>query len=616
MSAITTRKKMMEASTVATNEPPTEYLFTGDDVIHSQTDLAEKEPTTTTSEFAEKVVARSHLKDSRTSSMDTERITIPIAASSSLTRLFRRLDVEAQEAEDRAGFADESSVGTSTRDSDWDERAPLPLPATRSDDYYLTRSSSSAVQDNDGCDDNLAFALGSLLESFQGNCNHYLGEGKAQEKEILFDDPSKNASRIPSSIAADLHPAGSTSVAGQAGARENNLFPAKGREKGDWSSTTRDQEENAVMTNNVSATDEADCSGKDANDTENPSPADSENHTGSREDNVSHAGQRPPRRTNRALFMCLFLFPLLGGTIGGTIYRILSDRNDNQESNALNTDSTAVTNATSSPTSSPSNMITSFPAESFTTLSPSSLPSDRTTTISPTLRPTQRSTTLSPTTPPPMSSAPSNNNSTNSSGSTPYIIPPYPMFRFVPWTDVPSFHQGLAARHLSYNSTSWNSPGTANVWDLTQFWEGQSFSTIQLTSPDIGVISTIATLGFTKDTWDCWVNHYQNFTWSELDSLAPIEITFINSTTREDNVTSDDGSVIIGGRDIQQAMTTLGWTAELWSSTERFRYFFPLTGERPLWDNLSPMEQDAATQLCFTRELWDRIPIPEWSNNR
>jgi len=33
------------------------------------------------------------------------------------------------------------------------------------------------------------------------------------------------------------------------------------------------------------------------------------------------------------------------------------------------------------------------------------------------------------------------------------------------------------------------------------------------------------------------------------------------------------------------------------------------------WYELSPVEQEAAKQLCYNRELWDGIPLPEWGDD-
>jgi hypothetical protein len=157
---------------------------------------------------------------------------------------------------------------------------------------------------------------------------------------------------------------------------------------------------------------------------------------------------------------------------------------------------------------------------------------------------------------------------------------------------------------LGYDRKTWNLPGSANNDrnGTDVFWEGLSWETIQNVSPR--AVSIIAQLGFWAQQWDCWINHYQDYTWEGLYQQSAIEIIFV-----------EDEDVVIRGRNLQAAMTSLGWTDDNWDTSERFDYFFPLgtdRGDRPPWDELTLAEQEAATTICWTRELWDRIPLFEW----
>jgi hypothetical protein len=185
-------------------------------------------------------------------------------------------------------------------------------------------------------------------------------------------------------------------------------------------------------------------------------------------------------------------------------------------------------------------------------------------------------------------------------------LPFYPSFRFVPWYNVTVSLQLLLKQLLGYDEATWNLPGSINNdgVDYSRFWEAQSFSTIQNTA-SVQVLSAVISMGFSKGEWDCWINHYQNFTWTELEALSPIYAT-VNEGETGDNL-------VVMGSEIQMAMKTFGWTESNWSTLERMHYFFPTAeeglGARSPWDNLTVTEQAAATRLCYTRELWDRIPL-------
>lgn len=57
---------------------------------------------------------------------------------------------------------------------------------------------------------------------------------------------------------------------------------------------------------------------------------------------------------------------------------------------------------------------------------------------------------------------------------------------------------------------------------------------------------------------------------------------------------------------VSQYYEILGWNEYSWDND-----VLPATDSMN-WYELSPVEQEAAKQLCYNRELWDGIPLPEW----
>jgi hypothetical protein len=185
-------------------------------------------------------------------------------------------------------------------------------------------------------------------------------------------------------------------------------------------------------------------------------------------------------------------------------------------------------------------------------------------------------------------------------------LPDVPETRFTPFSQLSESMLNNLMRYslLGYDSDRWDVPGSANndANATGVFWEGLSFQTIQTTS--LQAISAVVRLDFNAQQWDCWVNHYQDFTWDELYWQSEIEI-----------IVDEDEGAMIRGRDLQEAMRILGWTETNWQTSERFEYFFPQgtsRGKRPPWDELTVAEQEAATSTCWNRELWNRIPLLEW----
>jgi hypothetical protein len=148
---------------------------------------------------------------------------------------------------------------------------------------------------------------------------------------------------------------------------------------------------------------------------------------------------------------------------------------------------------------------------------------------------------------------------------------PYPDFRYLLWQDVGQFTREKAAA-LGYNEDTWNSPGTNEI-------EWLSYETVELTFSG-EVTNAIEDIGYTEISWDCWVNHYGDYNWLELEQAG-----------------------------LSDVYVALGWTLETWNSENEDSW--PDTDSK-LWRELKVEERIAAGRLCYTPRLWDKIPIPDW----
>lgn len=87
-------------------------------------------------------------------------------------------------------------------------------------------------------------------------------------------------------------------------------------------------------------------------------------------------------------------------------------------------------------------------------------------------------------------------------------------------------------------------------------------------------------LGLSGDVWDCSINHFLAFWWTDLEELG-----------------------------ITDYLSSLGWNNDSWDNDG------PLPDTEDLyWDELTPEQQASASHLCYFRDLWDGIPIPEWED--
>ena len=78
--------------------------------------------------------------------------------------------------------------------------------------------------------------------------------------------------------------------------------------------------------------------------------------------------------------------------------------------------------------------------------------------------------------------------------------------------------------------------------------------------------------------WDCHINHYFGYWWKDIER-----------------------------RGLDQQFALLGWNIDIWDNeaTE------PDT-EDMYWDELTREQQAAAARVCYNRDLWDTVPLPQW----
>lgn len=96
---------------------------------------------------------------------------------------------------------------------------------------------------------------------------------------------------------------------------------------------------------------------------------------------------------------------------------------------------------------------------------------------------------------------------------------PFPHVRFTPFEMLPYSLQLEAVQTLGYTATEWNEPGEADI----EYYSIEDICFYYENAPQNWTCPTrqaIAKLGFdlnNEDQWDCWMNHYDDYSWSELE---------------------------------------------------------------------------------------------------
>lgn len=143
-------------------------------------------------------------------------------------------------------------------------------------------------------------------------------------------------------------------------------------------------------------------------------------------------------------------------------------------------------------------------------------------------------------------------------GSFPYAMP---KFRFEPFHRLDSTSRNIAEEKLGYMEITWNNHGLAPI-------EKKGWSALTTNERDAANV-----LGFTEGTWDCFINHYEQYSWEDLEEKG-----------------------------VQQAYRGLGWTEAHWN---REVEEVPYTESR-WWDMLTDNEKKSANALCYYEDNWDK----------
>ena len=177
-------------------------------------------------------------------------------------------------------------------------------------------------------------------------------------------------------------------------------------------------------------------------------------------------------------------------------------------------------------------------------------------TVSPTVFPSS-SPSISPTSVP--SSSPTVS-SKPSAAPIPYARAERNDIRYKQWAEL-SVQEMNLVEQLDYTAATWNQIGTNPIENLD--WQ-------RLSRPQKQVAQQ---LNYTLGSWDCWQNHFQSYRWIDLD----------------DEYTQSG-----------QWWKALGWDIYSWNrNTDE-----PASDSRT-WYELSEEERDAASELCYSRILWD-----------
>ncbi|KAL7532198.1 hypothetical protein ACHAXR_007049 [Thalassiosira sp. AJA248-18] len=165
---------------------------------------------------------------------------------------------------------------------------------------------------------------------------------------------------------------------------------------------------------------------------------------------------------------------------------------------------------------------------------------------------------------------------TTHSDSFPFSLPG---IRYQPFSQLDKASQNIATSQLHYDPITWNVHG------------GHVFASIEkkgwmeLTSfEQDGALK----LGFDKETWDCFINHYNSYKWEHLKKR------------------------------VKQSYMSLGWTRDHWESGSSRP-----SSEGKWWHQLADYERSAANGICFFADNWNSLdmnpnpsyfpyPVPEF----
>lgn len=144
----------------------------------------------------------------------------------------------------------------------------------------------------------------------------------------------------------------------------------------------------------------------------------------------------------------------------------------------------------------------------------------------------------------------------------------YPWFRYQMWDYLTPQERGLAT------TAGW----TEDTWNLKDGVDSENAA-----MPFADLLETtrqaMMDMGFYEEQYDCWVNHYEGYTWEELVTYE-LNGYFEAFGFNSDNFMKEGAS--------------------------------PPDAYQADWDELTDHMKNAAYHLCWFQELWDEEPVAEW----
>ena len=144
-----------------------------------------------------------------------------------------------------------------------------------------------------------------------------------------------------------------------------------------------------------------------------------------------------------------------------------------------------------------------------------------------------------------------------------------PTLRFTAFSMLPDDSLPIIEDGLGYREDSWNLLGSSSLEALSWASNTAEVADFVENSAAIGILD--------EATWDCHINHFVDYWWSELETY---------------------------GMAVQ--WRALGYDASMWSVGKLSEV------EDLYWSELSDEQRAAAEQLCYREEIWNEVPLTFW----
>ena len=146
-----------------------------------------------------------------------------------------------------------------------------------------------------------------------------------------------------------------------------------------------------------------------------------------------------------------------------------------------------------------------------------------------------------------------------------------PTLRFTAFSMLPDGSLSIIEDGLGYREESWNLLGSSSLEELS--WESN-------TAEVANFVENSAAIGIVNEaTWDCHINHFVDYWWSELEANG-----------------------------MAAQWRALGYDASMWDVTGEISEVEDL-----FWSELTDEQRTAAEQLCYREEIWNEIPLTFWT---